>query len=161
MTATHRADPDTGRRPRTPTGLYLRATALNDRADEPPGEPALDVFARAFATAVRLRFRPDTPLLAVAASVAAAARRHPMLHQLVREAEMLIRQALGEQVPAAGITAQPAMVIHMLIFAALADEMALTDDEIDELIADAELGEDAQQGEVCGRVRPRWSPGGP
>jgi hypothetical protein len=140
MTATHRADRDTARRPGTPTGRYLRATALNDRADGLPGEPALEVFGRAFTAAVRLRFRPDTPLLAIAASVAAAARRHPVLHQLVREAEMLIRQALGERVPAAGITREQAMVVHMLIFAALVDEMALTDDELDELIAEAEQG---------------------
>jgi hypothetical protein len=139
MTATHRADRDTARRPGTATGRYLRATALNDRADERPGEPALDVFARAFTAAVRLRFRPDPPLLAVAASVSAAVRRHPMLYQVVREAEMLIREALGEPVPTAGITPEQAMVVHMLIFAALVDEMALTDDEIDELIAEAEL----------------------
>ena len=136
MTATHRVD--AVRRPATPTGRYLRATALNERTDELPGGPALDVFARAFTAAVRLRFRPDTPLIAVAASVASAARRHPALGLPVREAEMLIRAALGEAVPSAGISETQAMVVHMVMFAALADELALTDDEIDELIADAE-----------------------
>jgi hypothetical protein len=136
VTATHRVD--AARRPATPTGRYLRATALNERVDELPGGPALDVFARAFTGAVRLRFRPDTPVIAMARSVAAAARRYPALGLPVREAEMLIRQALGEAVPTAGIPAAQAMVVHMVMFAALVDELALTDDEIDELIADAE-----------------------
>ena len=51
---------------------------------------------------------------------------------------MLIRQALGEQVPTGGIGREQAMTVHVLLFAALVDELALTDDELDELIADAE-----------------------
>lgn len=138
MTATHRADAASARRPRTPAGRYLRATATNERADQPPGPGAADVFAGAFGAAVRLRFRVDTPLTAIAASVAAAARRHPALAVPVREAEMLIREALGEHVPTAGITGVQAMAVHVLLFAALVDELALTDEELDELIADAE-----------------------
>jgi hypothetical protein len=137
VTATHPVD--AARRPATPTGRHLRAIALNDRAGDLPGGPALEVFARAFTAAVRLRFRPDTPLIAVAGSVAAAARRHAALALPVREAEMLIREALGEAAPTAGISATQAMVVHMVMFAALVDELALTDDEIDELIADAEV----------------------
>ena len=137
MTATHRVD--AARRPATPTGHHLRAIALNDRAGDLPGGPALAVFARAFTAAVRLRFRPDTPLIAVAGSVAAAARRHAALALPVREAEMLIREALGETVPTGGIDPAQRVTVHVLMFAALVEELALTDDEIDELIADAEV----------------------
>ena len=126
------------RRPVTPTGLFLRSTALNERAQELPGPPDTEVFARAFAAAVRLRFRPDTPLLAISGSVAATARRHQALAVPVREAEMLIREALGEQVPTAGIPGEQVIAVHVLLFAGLADELALTDEEISELIADGE-----------------------
>jgi hypothetical protein len=56
----------------------------------------------------------------------------------VREAEMLIREALGERVPTADITPAQLVTVHVLMFAVLVDEMALTDDELAELIADAE-----------------------
>jgi hypothetical protein len=138
MTAMNRAEFAAARGPSTPTGRYLRAVAVNDRAEGLAGEPVPDVLARSFLAAVRLRFRPDAPLLAIAASVATAARRYPYLHLPPREAEMLIRDALGEQVPTAGITPDQVMVVHMLIFSALVDELALTDDELDELIAEAE-----------------------
>ena len=140
MMATHRADAAGGRHPVTPGGRYLRATAVNDRVDELHEDSARNIFARAFVSVVRLRFLPDTPLVAIARSVKAAARRHPALAVRVREAEMLIREALGECVPTAGITTEQAMAVHVLLFASLVDELALTDDELDELIADAERG---------------------
>jgi hypothetical protein len=132
------ASPDAVRRPRTPAGLFLRATATNHRAEAVPDDAARGVFARAFALAVGLRFRPDTPLTVIAGSVAGAARRHTQLTVPVREAEMLIREALGETVPTAGIDPAQRMVVHVLIFTAVVEELALTDDELDELIADAE-----------------------
>jgi len=151
MTATHRAGAAGVRRPGTPAGRYLRSTATNERADGPPGPDAADVFARAFAAVARLRFRVDTPLPAISASVAAAARRHPAPSLPVREAEMLIRQALGEYVPTAGITGAQGTAVHLLIFAALVDEMALTDDEIDELIAGAEAADAADMAKPARR----------
>ncbi len=126
------------RRPRTPGGRFLRATATNDRAEVVPGEAAREVFARAFALAAGLRFGPDTPLRVIAGTVAACARRHAELTVPVREAEMLIREALGETVPTAGIEPAERVTVHVLMFAALVEELALTDDELDELIADAE-----------------------
>ena len=132
------ADPAAVRRPRTPAGLFLRATATNHRAEAAPDDASRAVFARAFALAVRLRFGPDTPLMAIAGTVAACARRHAQLTVPVREAEMLIREALGETVPTAGIEPAQRVAVHVLMFAALAEELALTDDELDELIADAE-----------------------
>jgi hypothetical protein len=53
---------------------------------------------------------------------------------------MLIREVLGENVPTAGIEPGQAVTVHVLVFAALVEELALTDDELDELIADAEDG---------------------
>ena len=51
---------------------------------------------------------------------------------------MLIRQALDEQVPTAGITPAAVVTVQVLLFATLVDELALTDEELAELIADAE-----------------------
>ena len=133
------AEPAAGARgPRTPGGQFLRATATNDRAGAVPDEAGRAVFGRAFAAAVRRRFRPDTPLPAIAGSVAACARRHAEPTLPVREAEMLIREALGETVPTAGIAPAQRVTVHVLMFAALVDELALTDGELDELIAGAE-----------------------
>ncbi len=145
------ADPSAPvRRPRTPGGLFLRATATNDRAEAVPDETARSVFAGAFALAVRLRFGPATPLVAIAGTVAACARRHAELTVPVREAEMLIREALGETVPTAGIEPAQRVTVHVLLFAALVEELALTDDELDELIADAEAGAGDQRSEAAG-----------
>lgn len=123
---------------RSSAGAYLFATATNSPARQIPGDGARRVFEKAFVLAVRLRFKPETPLAAITASVALAARRHPELGVPVREAEMLIREALGERVPTAGITPAQLVTVHVLMFAVLIDEMALTDDELAELIADAE-----------------------
>jgi Na+/H+-dicarboxylate symporter len=123
---------------RSTAGAYLWATATNSPAETIPGDAARTVFARAFGLAVRLRFQPGTPLTAIAATVRKAARRHPALTVPVREAEMLIRQALDEQVPTAGIPPAAVVTVQVLLFAALVDELALTDDELAELIADAE-----------------------
>lgn len=132
-------EPAAGARgPRTPGGLFLRATATNDQAEAVPDEAGRAVFGRAFALAVRLRFGPDTPLMAIAGTVAACARRHAGLTVPVREAEMLIREALGETVPTAGIEPAQQVAVHVLMFAALVEEVALTDGELDELIAGAE-----------------------
>ncbi|MEV6629465.1 hypothetical protein AB0M54_01785 [Actinoplanes sp. NPDC051470] len=113
---------------------FLRATATNTVAPEPPGEHADEMFAAAFRAAVKLRFRTDAPLAAVTGSVRAATRRHGELVP-VREAEMLIRSALGEQVPIAEIDRSSTVRTHVLLFAALVEELALTDDELDELLA--------------------------
>jgi len=126
---------------RSPAGAYLWATATNSPTGTIAGVAARPVFARAFALAVRLRFPADAPLTAIAASAAGAARRHPSLSVPVREAEMLIREALGENVPTGGIEPPAVVTVHVLLFAALVDELGLTDDEVAELIADAERGQ--------------------
>jgi hypothetical protein len=113
---------------------FLRATATNAAAPEPPGAEGDEMFAAAFRAAVKLRFRADAPLAAVTGSVRAATRRHGQLVP-VREAEMLIRSALGEQVPTAEIDRVAEVKTHVLLFATLVEELALTDDELDELLA--------------------------
>ena len=123
---------------RSPAGAYLWAAATNSSAGTIPGDSARSVFARAFALAVRLRFQAGSPLTAIARTAANAARRHPTLNVPVREAEMLIRQALDEQVPTAGIAPAAVVTVQVLLFATLVDELALTDEELAELIADAE-----------------------
>lgn len=125
---------------RSPAGAYLWATATNSSAGTVPGDDARAVFARAFGLAVRLRFRPDCPVAAITRTVASAARRHPRLNLPVREAEMLVRQALDERVPTAGISPAAVVTVQVLLFATLVDELALTDEELAELIADAEPG---------------------
>jgi hypothetical protein len=54
------------------------------------------------------------------------------------EAEMLIRDALGEAVPIAEISLDAIVTTHLLVFASLVDELALSDDEVDALIVEAE-----------------------
>lgn len=123
---------------RSAAGAYLFATATNSPATEIPDDAGRAVFQKAFELAVRLRFKPDSPLAAIAAAVAATARRHPGLGVPVREAEMLVREALGERVPTADIAPDRTIAVHVLLFTTLVDEMALTDEELAELIADAE-----------------------
>jgi hypothetical protein len=113
---------------------FLRATATNTPAPDAPAEDADETFAAAFRAAVKLRFRPDAPLATITGSVRAATRRHGDLVP-VREAEMLIRSALGEEVPTAEIARTAAVTAHVLLFATLVEELALTDDELDELLA--------------------------
>ena len=132
------------RGPATVAGEYLRATAANDLADETarPADPAdyatRLVFFCAFELAVRRRFRPDSPVVEIALSVAGAARRHDRVGLPHREAEMLIRDVLGEPVPVAGIEPMRIVLVHLVMFAALVDELALTDQELDALLAEAE-----------------------
>jgi hypothetical protein len=51
---------------------------------------------------------------------------------------MLVRDAVGEPVPTDEISAPVVIATHVLMFASLAEELALTDAELDALIEDAE-----------------------
>ena len=129
-----------GGRPRSPAGAYLRATAANEpaRLEIDPGYPARVVFYCAFELAVRRRFRPDSPIAEIARAVANAARRHAFVPVEALAAEMLIRDALGEVVPVEDIPLPVIVATHLVVFAAICDELALSDGEIDALIAAAE-----------------------
>jgi hypothetical protein len=127
-------------RPRTAAGAYLKATAVNCPAgrDVRPDYDARVLFYCAFELVVRRRFRWDSPVAEIARSVAAAARRHAPVVVPALEAEMLIRDVLGEAVPIGEISLDAIVTTHLLVFASLVDELALRDDEVDALIADAE-----------------------
>jgi hypothetical protein len=130
---------------RRPAAAYLRATATNSAAgrDVELDYAARVLFASAFGLAVRRRFRPGAPIADIAGAVANASRRHRSLAFSAvaadpLEAEMLIRDALHEAVPIEGIPMARIVTTHVVMFASLVDELALTDDELDELIADAD-----------------------
>lgn len=115
---------------------FLRAAALGSAFAAPPSSAS---FEAAFRLAVGLRFGADAPLLAISGTVRAVARRHPDAMLPVREAEMLIRDALGETVPVGDISPADTVKVHVLVFAELVRELALTDAELDELLAQASL----------------------
>jgi hypothetical protein len=129
---------------RRPAAAYLRATATNNPAgrDVEIDYAAREFFAGAFELAVRRRFRPGTPIGDIAGAVANACRRHQPLALSavalsVMEAEMLIREALGDVVPIEGIPMARVVATHVVMFASIVEELALTDDELDGLIAEA------------------------
>ncbi len=125
--------------PRSPAGAYLRATAINQgAADRRPDYPSRVLFYCAFELAVRRRFGCDSPIAGITRTVANAARRHPLVSLPALEAEMLIRHALGEDVPVEDIPLPTLVATHVVVFATICDELALVDDEIDALIATAE-----------------------
>jgi hypothetical protein len=135
---------DGSARPVTEGGRYLRAAALEQAparlapTADTAGDEARRVWAAAFGLAVRRRFEPGAPLAAISRTVARAVEEHSAaaLHPL--DAEMAVRDALGERVPVGEM--EPAVLagIHLLVFASLIDELALDDDELDALIAGAE-----------------------
>lgn len=121
-------------------GAYLRATALNERTpvDLHPDYSARVVFYCAFELAVRRRFRNDSPIAEVVRTVSTAARRHPFVPIDALAAEMLIRDVLGDAVPVDEIPLPVIVATYVVVFAAICDELALSDHEIDALIATAE-----------------------
>lgn len=129
---------------RTDAGAYLRAAALDDapaRFGTPPGpvdEHARRLWAAAFRMAVRRRFQPDSPLAEVTRTVTIAVHVHEAARLPIVEAEMLVREALGETVPVDEIDPAVRVAVHLLLFASLTDELALGDGELDALVAEAE-----------------------
>ncbi|MEU4238032.1 hypothetical protein [Actinoplanes sp. NPDC026619] len=128
----------------TDAGHYLRQAA-RDEAPARFGTPAGDVddVARrvweiAFGLVVRRRFEPATPLAEISRTVATAVHEHAAAALPILDAEMLVRHALGETVPVGDIEDGELLAVHLLLFASLADELALVDEELDAIIADAE-----------------------
>jgi hypothetical protein len=132
--------PPEGGRPRSAAGAYLRATAANERGrmDIQPDYPARVVFYCAFELAVRRRFGSDSPIAEIARIVVNAARHHPFVPVDALTAEMLIRDALGDVVPIEEIPFPMIVATHVVVFATICDELALSDGEIDSLITAAE-----------------------
>ncbi|GIE98979.1 hypothetical protein [Paractinoplanes rishiriensis] len=129
---------------RTEAGRYLRLTARDEtpaRFGAPPGgvdDAARRVWRIAFGLLVRKRFEPDSPLAEISRTVVAAVHEHSVAGLPPLDAEMLVRDALGEPVPLADIDASVLVAVHLLLFASLADELALGDGELDAIIAEAE-----------------------
>jgi hypothetical protein len=134
------SSPARHRRPQSAAADYLRATAINRPAgwDVTPDRAARTLFARAFALAVRRRFRAESPVADIARTVTEACRRHAALALCPLETEMLVRAALGEPVPIQDIAPDRVVATHVVIFTTLVEALALTDDERDDLIAAAE-----------------------
>jgi hypothetical protein len=129
---------------KTEAGRYLRAAARDDapaRFGTPPvevDEAARRVWTIAFGLAARRRFDLDSPLPEISRTVAAAVHGHAAAALPILDAEMLVRDALGEPVPTDGIDPGVLVGVHLLLFASLVDELALGDGELDGLIAEAE-----------------------
>ncbi|NMO50505.1 hypothetical protein HH310_04765 [Actinoplanes sp. TBRC 11911] len=124
----------------TEAGRYLRAVA---RDEVPPRRSVADDDARrlweiAFGLAARRRFAERAPLAEISRTVAAAVHEHPTLCLPMLDAEMLLRAALGEEVPVDEIDPDVVVAVYVLLFRAIADELALGEDELGGLIVQAE-----------------------
>ncbi len=113
---------------RTPAD-YLRAGRVESNLPLDPASVA--VFARAFIGVVRRRFRPGCAVAEITRSVIAAGAHLPLP---ALDTEMLVRAALGEAVPVADMPDETVVATYVLMFAALTDELALTDAEVAELV---------------------------
>ena len=128
----------------TDAGRYLRQAARDEapsRFGSPAGEvdgSARRVWQIAFGLVVRRRFEPDSALAEISRTVAMAVHDHAAAGLPVLDAEMLVRTALGETVPVGDIDEGVLIAVHLLLFASLADELALGDAELDAIIAEAE-----------------------
>ncbi|MGX6602319.1 hypothetical protein ACWKSP_09330 [Micromonosporaceae bacterium Da 78-11] len=137
-------DGDDNGRIRSASGQYLLAAARDDapaRFGSPAGpvdDTARRVWDSAFRLVVRRRFEPESPLAEISRTVALAVHTHEAAGLPALDAEMLVRDALGETVPVEEIDPAMRLAVHLLVFATLADEMALGDGELDGLIAQAE-----------------------
>lgn len=117
---------------RTGAGRYLQLVAHEEAPHDfdAPDDNARHLWEIAFGLAARRRFEPDSSLAEIRRTVAGGL---PTL-----EAEMLLRAALGEKVPVDEIDDSVRIGAHLLLFARLVDEMALTDGELEGLVARAE-----------------------
>ena len=124
----------------TPAGRYLQRVAHEDAPprDGAPTSATRHVWKIAFGLAARRRFEPDSPLAEIRRTVTATQRRHPTAALPPLAAEMLVREALGEIVPVDEIDETVRSGVHLLIFARLVDELALTDGELEDLVVQAE-----------------------
>jgi hypothetical protein len=128
----------------TEAGRCLQAVARDDPRAHHGMTPGLQdssarrIWAIAFGLVVRQRFEPHTPLAEISRAVATAVHDHAAAALPVLDAEMLVRDALGESVPLEEIDPAVLLGVHVLLFASLADALALGDAELDNLIAEAE-----------------------
>ncbi|MCY1140664.1 hypothetical protein OWR29_21925 [Actinoplanes sp. Pm04-4] len=125
----------------TAAGRYLRRVAYEDAPPARSGEAtsaARHVWQIAFGLAVRRRFEPDSPLAEIRRTVTAVLQHHAAAALPALAAEMLIRDALGETVPVDEIDDAVRSGAHLLLFAGLVEELAMTDGELEGLVMEAE-----------------------
>jgi hypothetical protein len=133
--------------PVTIQGRWIRADVRGDSAtrDSLP-EDDIDadadagaVIQAAFELAVARRFAPDCHVRDIALLASGIKRRYGHKTRIpVREIEVLVREALGEQVPTDEIDATMRYVIMRLVFEAIVDELGLFDPELDALLVASE-----------------------
>ncbi|MBL7254968.1 hypothetical protein [Paractinoplanes lichenicola] len=124
----------------TAAGRYLQRVAYEDappRSVEPTSA-ARHVWEIAFGLAARRRFDADSPLAEIRRTVTTTLRRHAAAALPALAAEMLIRDALGETVPVDEIGDAVRSRAHLMLFAGLVDELAMTDGELEDLVIQAE-----------------------
>jgi hypothetical protein len=122
-------------------GHLLHAVAHADvpvRYDGRVSDTERRVWEIAFGLMVRRRFESTSPLAEIGRSVATAVNFHAAAALPALDAEMLVREALGEKVPVEDIDGTVRSGVHLLLSASLADELAMTDGELDDLIQQAE-----------------------
>ena len=127
----------------TSAGHHLQAVARDEESARygtpagPVDDTARRVWEIAFGLMVKRRFDSDSPLTEVSRTVGRAVHDHGARLPLLA-AEMLVRAALEERVPLDELDPSVRVGTHLLLFATLADELALTDGELDSLIRQAE-----------------------
>jgi hypothetical protein len=124
----------------TEAGRYLRAVARDEAL---PRRSVADDDARrlweiAFGLVARRRFEADAPLAEITRTVAAAVHENLALCLPMLDAEMLLRAALGEDVPVDEIDPDVVVAVYVLLFREIADELALGEDELNGVIVQAE-----------------------
>lgn len=124
----------------TAAGRYLRAVARDEAAPRRTvaDDDARRLWENAFGLMARRRFAPDAPLAVISRTVAAAVHDHPALCLPMLDAEMLLRTALGEDVPVDEIDEDVMVAVHVLLFRTIADELALGEEELVGVIVQAE-----------------------
>ncbi|MBU2670891.1 hypothetical protein KOI35_46070 [Actinoplanes bogorensis] len=124
----------------TAAGRYLQRVAYEDAParSESPTSATRHVWEIAFGLAARRRFEPDSPLAEIRRTVSATLQLHSAVVLPPLTVEMLIRAALGEDVPVDEIDDSVRTGAHLLLFARLVDELALTDGELEGLVVEAE-----------------------
>lgn len=126
-------------------GQWIKATVKNDkhallRLENQVRDEELSVLIDAvFTLAVRTRFSPSGSLDDITRQMLGIRQRYDAkLVRPILEMEMVVRKELGEYVPIDDLSSTTTSVIKLLVIEQIVYDMALFDDEIDDLIGRAE-----------------------
>jgi hypothetical protein len=109
--------------------------ALGDMFDEDELYP---LVGSAFSLAVARRFSPNCDVRAITRQALGVRQRYADRSPQLLQMEMVVRRELGESVPVDDLRPDRVLLIKMWIFEQLVYDLGLFDDELDELIAEAE-----------------------